>query len=164
MRSSMVRRGGRSGGISVSAITRGRIGQQLVRPPVLQPVANLSVDPVRVRCARGEHHNQIAGPVHRLGDLAPQVGIGGHVGGIPKDPQRVQLGYPATDVVQSFLDSGGNRLILVVIGQKGVVSERRQYPQWVSRQRVKCAKGTFDPDRQMRLQDLPGWTWNARST
>ncbi|MGO9103847.1 MAG: helicase associated domain-containing protein [Mycobacterium sp.] len=30
---------------------------------------------------------------------------------------------------------------------------------WVAKQRDFYAKGTLDSDRQNRLQDLPGWTW-----
>ena len=32
--------------------------------------------------------------------------------------------------------------------------------QWVNTQRTRHAKGTLDADRQHRLQDLPGWTWD----
>src|SRR5262249_29450442 len=31
---------------------------------------------------------------------------------------------------------------------------------WVALQRVKYAKGTLDADRQLRLQNVPGWTWD----
>ena len=32
--------------------------------------------------------------------------------------------------------------------------------QWVNAQRGKHAKGTLDADRQRRLEELPGWTWD----
>jgi superfamily II DNA or RNA helicase len=32
--------------------------------------------------------------------------------------------------------------------------------QWVSNQRANYANGILDADRQHRLQELPGWTWN----
>ncbi len=34
---------------------------------------------------------------------------------------------------------------------------------WVVEQRSRFAQGTLDPDRAMRLEALPGWTWGARS-
>ncbi len=30
-------------------------------------------------------------------------------------------------------------------------------------QRSSYAKGTLDADRQHRLQDLPGWTWDTKA-
>lgn len=33
---------------------------------------------------------------------------------------------------------------------------------WVADQRTRFAQGTLDPDRAMRLEELPGWTWNPR--
>ena len=35
---------------------------------------------------------------------------------------------------------------------------------WVSKQRLRQRKGTLDASRQRRLQELPGWTWNASSS
>ena len=35
---------------------------------------------------------------------------------------------------------------------------------WVVKQRARRAEGTLYPDRQQRLQELPGWTWNTRSS
>jgi hypothetical protein len=32
---------------------------------------------------------------------------------------------------------------------------------WVSEQRSAFAKGSLEPDRQNRLQELPGWTWDT---
>jgi hypothetical protein len=32
------------------------------------------------------------------------------------------------------------------------------------KQRARRAEGTLYPDRQQRLQELPGWTWNTRSS
>ena len=34
---------------------------------------------------------------------------------------------------------------------------------WVMQQRKKYAKGTFDADRERRLENLPGWTWDPRA-
>ncbi len=34
---------------------------------------------------------------------------------------------------------------------------------WVVDQRNRFAQGTLDPDRAMRLEELPGWTWGPRS-
>jgi hypothetical protein len=33
---------------------------------------------------------------------------------------------------------------------------------WVNMQRGNFARGTLDDDRQTRLQDLPGWSWQTR--
>ena len=38
-----------------------------------------------------------------------------------------------------------------------------QLGMWVSNQRSFYRRGTLDADRQRRLQDLPGWTWDARA-
>ncbi len=35
---------------------------------------------------------------------------------------------------------------------------------WVVQQRVDHIRGKLEPDREHRLQDLPGWTWNASPT
>ncbi len=34
---------------------------------------------------------------------------------------------------------------------------------WVNKQRASHARGTLDADRQQRLQDLPGWTWDTKA-
>ncbi|MDT2007608.1 hypothetical protein FXW78_30040 [Rhodococcus opacus] len=39
-----------------------------------------------------------------------------------------------------------------------------QLGSWVTAQRHKHAQGTLDTDRERRLQELPGWTWNASSS
>ncbi|WP_211282065.1 Helicase associated domain protein [Mycobacterium noviomagense] len=36
-----------------------------------------------------------------------------------------------------------------------------QLGAWATTQRVNRTKGTLDADRERRLQDLPGWTWDA---
>ena len=40
-----------------------------------------------------------------------------------------------------------------------------QYPlgKWVSKQRAKRAKGNLDTDREHRLENLPGWTWEPKA-
>jgi hypothetical protein len=32
---------------------------------------------------------------------------------------------------------------------------------WVKEQRRNYARGTINAERQRRLQDVPGWTWNG---
>jgi hypothetical protein len=34
---------------------------------------------------------------------------------------------------------------------------------WVAKQRIKRRKGALDPDREDRLQQLPGWIWESRA-
>ena len=34
---------------------------------------------------------------------------------------------------------------------------------WISAQRSRHRKGTLEPDRIQRLQELPGWTWDVRA-
>jgi Helicase associated domain len=33
--------------------------------------------------------------------------------------------------------------------------------KWLGKQRHRHSEGTLDADRERRLQELPGWTWNA---
>ena len=40
---------------------------------------------------------------------------------------------------------------------------RYQLGKWVTKQRVKHAKGNLDTDRQYRLKNLPGWTWDPKA-
>ena len=35
---------------------------------------------------------------------------------------------------------------------------------WVKQQRTDRAEGKLDKDRESRLKELPGWTWNAQAT
>ena len=46
----------------------GHHNQQLAWSSVLRPVADLRVDLLRSRRAWGEHHNQVAAAIHRVGD------------------------------------------------------------------------------------------------
>ncbi len=39
-----------------------------------------------------------------------------------------------------------------------------QLGKWVGKQRGSYAKGTLDADRQRRLQELPGWTWDTKAS
>jgi hypothetical protein len=34
---------------------------------------------------------------------------------------------------------------------------------WVVEQRDRFARGMLDPDRSLRLEELPGWTWGPRA-
>ena len=34
---------------------------------------------------------------------------------------------------------------------------------WVRDQRDRFGRGMLDPDRSMRLEELPGWTWGPRA-
>ena len=43
---------------------------------------------------------------------------------------------------------------------KGSVLDGDKLGQWVANQRAKRTNGTLDADRQHRLQNLPGWTWD----
>ena len=40
---------------------------------------------------------------------------------------------------------------------------RYQLGKWVNKQRAKHANGNLDTDRQYRLQNLPGWTWEPKA-
>jgi hypothetical protein len=44
---------------------------------------------------------------------------------------------------------------------KSHLADGYQLGAWVTTQRVNRTKGKLDPDRQQRLQELPGWTWDA---
>jgi superfamily II DNA or RNA helicase len=41
--------------------------------------------------------------------------------------------------------------------------DKYQLGPWVNTQRSRYATGTLEPDRERRLQALPGWTWRARA-
>jgi len=60
--------------------------------------------------------------------------------------------------LQEYLAEHGDALVPTAFKVDG-------YPlgKWVRTQRKHHAKGTLDPDRERRLQDLPGWVWDARS-
>ena len=60
--------------------------QQVPGPAVLQPVGDFLVDPARAGRVRRQHHDHVAGAVHRLGDLAPQIRAGGEIRGVAKHP------------------------------------------------------------------------------
>jgi transcriptional regulator with XRE-family HTH domain len=57
------------------------------------------------------------------------------------------------------------------VGQHGDARVPRSYitpdggrlGAWVVEQRSRFARGTLDPDRSMRLEELPGWTWGPRA-
>ena len=42
-------------------------------------------------------------------------------------------------------------------------ANRYQLGKWVAKQRAKHAKGNLDTDRQYRLKNLPGWTWEPKA-
>jgi hypothetical protein len=105
--------------------------QQLVTAPVLQPITDLLVDPMRRRRPRRQRHNEKPGPVQRLGDAAPQIRAGRQIGVIAKHPQRPQLTQAAPDTVQTLLNPRNHRPITMGIGQKRVIVQ----PLHLSRRR-----------------------------
>jgi hypothetical protein len=76
-------------------------------------VGDFLVDPFRGDRLPGQHDDQVPGQVHRVDDLAPQIGAGRQVGGIPEHPQRVQSAHPPADAVQALLDPCGDLSIPV---------------------------------------------------
>jgi hypothetical protein len=67
-------------------------------------------------------------------------------------------------------EEGFSRL-LKVVEQTGTARVAVSYSvddyslgSWVSTQRHMHARGILDADREHRLQELPGWTWRARSS
>src|ERR1700738_1167662 len=93
-------------------------------PAMLEPVPDFLVDPVRSGGLRGQHQNNEARALQRLGDLAPQVGVCRQVRVITKHAQRPQLTHPPPNMVQALLDSGGYLAIPVRVRQERVVLRR----------------------------------------
>jgi hypothetical protein len=60
--------------------------------------------------------------------------------------------------LQHYVDRHGNARIPQRYEQDGY-----RLGHWAGTQRRSYAKGKLDPDRQRRLEELPGWTWNAAS-
>jgi hypothetical protein len=66
----------------------------------------------------------------------------------------------------------GIRRLLVYVERNGDSLVPKSYKDedgkplgvWVMRQRKSYAEGSLEADRQRRLEDLPGWTWKARSS
>jgi hypothetical protein len=48
------------------------------------------------------------------------------------------------------------------VAQSHVTSDGRRLGQWVSQQRQLHRDNRLDPDRAMRLEEVPGWLWDAR--
>jgi hypothetical protein len=62
----------------------------------------------------------------------------------------------------------GFRRLLDHVGQEGHARVPQSHTLdgyklgwWVTRQRVVYAKGILDAERERRLGELPGWTWNS---
>lgn len=96
---------------------------QLLAAAMLQPIRHFVVDPHRLGGLRGQHHDQVAGAVQPVGDVAPQVGAGRQIRVIAKHPQRPQLTQPPPDTVQPLLKPADHRPIIMVIRQERVVIE-----------------------------------------
>jgi superfamily II DNA or RNA helicase len=58
-------------------------------------------------------------------------------------------------VLQQFIESHGHARI-----SDDYTVDGYRLGKWVQKQRSKQARGTLDADRQQRLQDLQGWTWD----
>jgi Helicase associated domain len=72
------------------------------------------------------------------------------------------------DPVATWWEEGFRRLVDYVerhgdarVPFSYVVDDGYKLGVWVDTQRQNRAKGKVDADRQRRLQDLPGWTWNT---
>lgn len=95
-------------------------------------------------------------------------------GSLDADYQRRLQNLPgwtwdARDYIDRWED-GFNRLLKYVElnGDARVPSiytvDNYRLGRWVVTQRAKRANGTLMVDRERRLQELPGWTWNTRSS
>jgi hypothetical protein len=105
-------------------LPRSQHQQQLITAPVLQPITDLLVDPMRRRRPRRQRHHEKPRAVQRLGDAAPQIRAGRQIGVIAKHPQRPQLTQPAPDTVQTLLNPRNHRPITMRIRQKRVIVQR----------------------------------------
>jgi superfamily II DNA or RNA helicase len=107
----------------------------------------------------------------------------GNRGGPLKIPRKIHLDLP-TKVSPEFADAFDIRLIETTttswefwfglleryvaenthsrVPQSYTVN-RYQLGKWVNKQRAKHAKGNLDTDREHRLENLPGWTWEPKA-
>jgi superfamily II DNA or RNA helicase len=74
------------------------------------------------------------------------------------------------DVRAAAWEEGYNRLLRYVeengnarVPTSYIVDEYR-LGKWIAKQRANFTNGTLDADRERRLRQLHGWTWNARSS
>lgn len=95
--------------------------------------------------------------VARVGDLAPQVRVGRQVRVITEHSERPQLAYAAPNLVQPLLNSGGNCLIAVCVGQERVIFRRLAL---TSGRRVNCLNCCVS-SAIFPLQ-ADGTTWTSR--
>ena len=72
-------------------------------------------------------------------------------------PLRRQVGGGIPPTLQ-YVDRHGHARVPFVLHGRWL-----QARWWVNVQRNNYAEGTLDADRQRRLQDLPGWTWDPRA-
>ena len=59
-------------------------------------------------------------------------------------------------LLERFVERNGDALV-----PRSYIDDGYRLGTWVTMQRYGHARGILDPDRQRRLQDLPGWTWDA---
>jgi hypothetical protein len=58
--------------------------------------------------------------------------------------------------LQSFVEQNGHARV-----PQSYTDEGYRLGSWVAKQHAKHAEGGLEADRQRRLQDLPGWTWDS---
>jgi len=61
-------------------------------------------------------------------------------------------------LLEDYVEHNGDALV-----PTSYTVKRDRLGVWVTVQRHRHAKGTLDADRERRLEELPGWTWNARA-
>ena len=61
--------------------------------------------------------------------------------------------------LQRFVERNGHARVSHSFSHEGY-----RLGSWVAKQRAKHAKGVLDLNRQRRLQDQPGWTWDGRAS
>lgn len=86
--------------------------------------------------------------------------------------KRIEGIFLAKDIEErQRLWEEGFRRLLHYVERHGDARVPRSYTDdryplgaWVGQQHVDHNSGTLEADRQRRLQDLPGWIWNASSS
>jgi len=107
----------------------------------------------------------------------------GRTGGTARIPDKIHLDVPAT-VSADFAAAFDARLVeqtsaswefwFGLLEQFVKHNGHARFPSsytigghqlgwWVNTQRVSHGKGTLDADRERRLQDVPGWTWDIKA-